>query len=401
MKKQLLFQLFLLPVLVFCQGNWSKVEFSNNPKSRMSALSFTCQNRVFLLGGEDSAFNTIEDFHELDLKLKSWKILKKNYPGRYANGQVAFVIDSFAYVGSGLNSNYGCLNTFYKYDVRKDTFYKIANLPGSARFEAVAFSANGFGYVGLGMDDLGTALADFYEYNPQKNTWKRIENFPGGPRYSAIGVSYNDIGIVGLGANSSQVNSKVFNDLYSYNAKIGVWKKLPDFNSGGRYENIAFNFQGVPFIGLGFLEGVGIDKKLYTFDSINENWDLIEINDDFLGFSSSAFVFDDMFIVGLGKKNNTEMNTNYYSFKKWGLKSNVLKTPQIQIFPNPASHNLVIISTNPIPTEDIKIFDIKGNKILDLEIHRIQDRIEINIENLVEGIYLIKIDDTTNKFIKS
>jgi hypothetical protein len=62
---------------------------------------------------------------------------------------------------------------------------------------------------------------------------------------------------------------------------------------------------------------------------------------------------------------------------------------------------LVIISTNPIPTEDIKIFDIRGNKILDLEIHRIQDRIEINIENLVEGIYLIKIDDTTNRFIKS
>lgn len=386
-----------MPLLAFGQGYWTKEVLTNNPAGRSSTVTFTCLNRAFMLGGDDSSFNTLEDFYELDMKSKSWKKPKSVYPGIIGGGQVAFVVDSFAYIGLGYNSTYGCSKEFYKYDILKDAFTKIANFPGSARFEGVAFSANGKGYVGLGMDDFGAVLSDFYEYNPKTNSWKKITNFPGVARYSGIATSFKENGIVGLGATAS---STVLNDLYSYNCIDGVWKKLADFNQGGRYENVAFSFQGIPYIGLGFLEGVGIDKKLYQYDSFTGTWNQMEINNNFLGFASSVFVFDDLFVVGFGKKNNTILNTDFYSFRKWGLDVPSIDKPWVKVYPNPCNKHLNIRLDGSMIDSKLSILDFSGKILKSIELRHGQDFIQVNIDDLIQGMYFVKFNNQYIRFFK-
>jgi N-acetylneuraminic acid mutarotase len=398
MKKKILLNLIFMPLLAFGQGYWTKEVLTNNPAGRSSAVTFTCLNRSFVLGGDDSSFNTIDDFYELDINAKTWKKPKSKYPGKMGGGQVAFVVDSFAYIGLGYNSTYGCSYEFYKYDVLKDAFTKIANFPGSARFEGVAFSANGKGYVGLGMDDFGEVLSDFYEYNPKTNSWKKIANFPGTARYSGVATSFKENGIVGLGATAKLT---VLNDLYSYNSIDGVWKKLDDFNVGGRYENVAFSYQGIPYIGLGFLEGVGIDKKLYQFDSFSGTWNLMEINNNFTGFSSSVFVFDDLFVVGFGKKNNTVLNTEFYSFRKWGMQLSSIEKPMIQVHPNPCNNQLIINLNELTNVSKLSILDYSGKLLMDIDLNLHPNSIIVDISNLAQGIYFVKMKDTNIRFVKN
>ncbi len=397
-KRNLFLTVFLLPLLSFGQGYWTKEVFANNPAGRTSAVTFTCLNRAFLLGGDDSSFNTVEDFYELDIITKSWKKPKSKYPGMIGGGQVAFVVDSFAYIGLGYNSTYGCSKEFYKYDVTNDAFTKIATFPGAARFEGVAFSANGKGYVGLGMDDFGSVYSDFYEYDPKANTWRKIANFPGTARYSGVATSFKDKGIVGLGATAS---STVLNDMYAYYSISGEWKKLDDFNIGGRYENVAFTFQGIPYIGLGFLEGVGIDKKLYQYDSFSGTWNLMEINNNFSGFSSSVLVFDDLFVVGFGKKNNTVLNTDFYSFKKWGLNISSLKYMTVQVYPNPCNDQLNIKLRESISESEISILDFSGKLLKDIELNTLNNEVVVNLNNFPQGLYFVKFKDQYIRFFKN
>ncbi len=398
MKKIIVLYLLLMPLLSFGQGYWTKEVFANNPAGRSSAITFTCLNRAFLLGGGDSSFNTVEDFYELDINAKSWKKPKSNYPGMIGAGQVAFVVDSFAYVGLGYNSNYGCSKEFYKYDVINDAFTKIATFPGEARFESVAFTANGKGYVGLGMDDFGSVYSDFYEYDPKANTWKKIVDFPGTARYSGVATSFRENGIVGLGATAA---STVLNDMYAYNTISREWKKLDDFNVGGRYENVAFTFQGIPYIGLGFLEAVGIDRKLYQYDSFSGSWNLMEINNNFIGFSSSVLVFDDLFVVGFGKKNNTVLNTDFYSFKKWGLNLSTLGNKSIQVYPNPCSSQLNIKLRESQSESEISIIDFSGKLLKDIKLKIGDNEVVVELDDFEQGLYFVKFKDQYVRFVKN
>lgn len=379
------------------QGFWSKETLNNSPKSRFSATTFTCNNRAFLIGGADSSFNTVEDYLELDYKTKTWIKPKQGYPGSIGEGQVAFVIDSCAYIGLGFNSSFGCTKEFYKFDVSKDSFYKIATFPGNARYEAVAFTANKKGYCGLGMDEYGRCYTDFYEYNPVTNKWLKLADFPGGPRFSAIAINHKDSGFIGLGID---VNFNYKNDIYSYNCITNNWAKLANFGTGGRYENVAFSFQGIPYIGIGFLENVGIDKSIFQLDTNTGNWNKIELNNNFLGFASSVLVFDNQFIVGFGKKNNTDLNSEFYSFQKWGLTTQRINRDKIEISPNPFHDKLFIQPLIGATNSTLSIDNSIGQEIIKLNLTNLDSPTVIETSKLKPGLYYLKIDDRRFKLLK-
>jgi len=189
--------------------------------------------------------------------------------------------------------------------------------------------------------------------------------------------------------------------LYSYNAIDGVWKKLADFNVGGRYENVAFSFQGIPYIGLGFLEGVGIDKNLYQYDSFSGTWNQIEINNNFLGFASSVFVFNDLFVVGFGKKNNTVLNTEFYSFRKWGLDVLSIKQQSTQIYPNPCNNELNIKLNGSKNVSKLIISDFAGKILKYIDLGLGQELVQVNLDDLIQGMYFVKLNDQYIRFVKN
>src|ERR1700680_533032 len=74
-----------------------------------------------------------------------------------------------------------------------------SQLNGPARSEAVSFVINNFAYVGTGWDGLNTRYTDFWKYDPAGNVWSQVTSMPGAGRSSAIAFSANGKGYVGTG----------------------------------------------------------------------------------------------------------------------------------------------------------------------------------------------------------
>ena len=69
-----------------------------------------------------------------------------------------------------------------------------------------------------------------------------------------------------------------------------------------------------------------------------------------------------------------------------------LAKDQIQVFPNPASQNIRIMSS--LPNEEIvfKIFDLNGSeKLCKTQISSAEGQIELDIDNLSSGIYILNV----------
>ena len=53
-----------------------------------------------------------------------------------------------------------------------------SQLNGPARSEAVSFVIDNFAYVGTGWDGLNTRYNDFWKYDPINNVWSQVTSMP-------------------------------------------------------------------------------------------------------------------------------------------------------------------------------------------------------------------------------
>ena len=75
-----------------------------------------------------------------------------------------------------------------------------SQLNGPARSEAVSFVINNFAYVGTGWDGLNTRYNDFWKYDPAGNVWTQVSSMPDSTmRSSATAFSVGNLAFVGTG----------------------------------------------------------------------------------------------------------------------------------------------------------------------------------------------------------
>jgi len=82
---------------------------------------------------------------QLDPVTYTWSQLS-DYPGGNRNGSICFVIDKYAYVGTGIQSGL-IRNSVYKYDIELNSWAEIPSLPELALRGAIGFSLNNRGYI--------------------------------------------------------------------------------------------------------------------------------------------------------------------------------------------------------------------------------------------------------------
>jgi hypothetical protein len=73
---------------------------------------------------------------------------------------------------------------------------------------------------------------------------------------------------------------------------------------------------------------------------------------------------------------------------------------EIKIYPNPATNILYIQNRNSI--ENIRIYNTQG-KLIDIKLNISiinHNELKLNIENFTSGVYIIKIGNSSKKFIK-
>lgn len=199
-----------------------------------------------------------------------------DFVGVARNGAVSFTINDTAYVGSGVTNTGSSTQSkrvgdFMKYDAGADDWYSMASLPeGAERAYAVAFSANGKGYVGLGTNDGYTGLKDFWEYNPKTNTWRKVADFPGIARYGAIAFSINGKGYVGCGYDGSNE----LNDFYEYTPGTGdgagSWKAIASIKSKRKWP-FAFVMNNKGYVGGGYNNSAA-DPSFYVYNPEDNTW---------------------------------------------------------------------------------------------------------------------------------
>jgi len=88
-----------------------------------------------------------------------------------------------------------------------------------------------------------------------------------------------------------------------------------------------------------------------------------------------------------------DLNTQYIPANIQGvLSTKELKGTSTSIYPNPVKDKLFVENTHE---EEIQIFDVQGKLVLKADDARI-----IDVSGLQEGVYFLKAEHKTSKFIK-
>jgi len=229
---------------------------------------------------------------------------------------VSFVINNYAYVGTGwdgLNTRY---NDFWRYDPVNNVWSQAASMPvGTARSSAIAFVANNKGYVGTGYDGF-SYLSDMYEFDPELGEWNKKADFAGGVRYEAVAFGLNNKGYVGTGNDGSNA----LKDFYEYDPSLDVWTDI-GFSGNKRYGAVTFVYNNKAYLVTGVNSGV-MQTDFWVFNPASDSakWtQLRNINN----YSSDAY--DDAyttiarwngaaFISGIYAYISTGENGIYYTY---------------------------------------------------------------------------------------
>jgi hypothetical protein len=184
-----------------------------------------------------------------------------------------------------------------------------AQLTGPARSEAVSFVIDNFAYIGTGWDGLNTRYNDFWQYDPGLNLWTQVINMPDSTgRSSAVAFATRGKGYVGTGYNGSAF----LNDFYQFDPSANLWTRIADYAGGSRYEAVAFSIGNFGYAGTGF-DGAYALKDFYKYDPVQDSWTYLGFNGN-KRYGAVAFVYDNAGYVVTGV-NNGIMQTDFWKFE--------------------------------------------------------------------------------------
>lgn len=211
----------------------------------MYPQGFAINGKGYVCGGRtfDSRGNSLPFYQlwELDTATRVWT-RKADVPVDVAQG-ASFVLGNDAYVVSR--------NAVYRYDQPGNSWTRLADFPGAARFQGNSCAINGKGYLGLGIDAYTAVLYnDWWEYDPAADHWTRKTNFAGGTRMSSFSFAVDTKGYVCAGEKVSGSTVSYPGDCWQYDPVANTWLQRANMptshllggaglngtvNSGGHY----------------------------------------------------------------------------------------------------------------------------------------------------------------------
>lgn len=244
-------------------------------------------------------------------------VKQSDFEGVTRSGGISMVIGDFAYAGLGFDGD-EYLKDFWRYDVNRNFWERMASFPGQGRISAVAFSVAGKGYVGTGYnDDLDDEeLADFWEYDPVANTWQQRSDFGGGARYGAVAFAIDDKGYVGTGYDGNY-----YKDFWRYDPTADTWTQTISLFGSKREQAVAFVVDGQAYVGSGRNNGQNV-FDFWSYNPTAETWTEItptdddDYYDDYKAAVSrhGASVIVNGSIAYIGAGFTTTITTTFYSF---------------------------------------------------------------------------------------
>lgn len=426
-------------------NTWTqKADFGGS--ARTEAVGFSLGSKGFIGTGEAGYHAYKNDFWEYDPAANTWS-QKADFGGSARSEAVGFSIGNNGYIGTGSNYEGGdnYYKDFWEYDPAANTWTQQTNFGGSARTEAVGFSIGNKGYIGTGRKDYGPSESistrSFWEYDPDANMWTKKAAFGGDERSSATGFSIGNKGYIGTGYNDDFWFGPLihYGDFWEYDPDTDTWTRKADLGGVARYHATGFSIGNKGYIGTGYNWGYKNDFWGYTPDSSSCSvpadlavtnitsssatlkWYTAGVAEGYkvrYKVSGTSEWTHHKITTGKSRQlNNLSSNTSY----TWQVKTYCSVNPGVssdwsakeeftteslrlgdefvgqisfQIYPNPASHKIVITFQSNAKGE-LQILNLVGQIVFSKEINSTTE--EIDVSKFQNGIYLITVATSIHK----
>lgn len=303
---------------------------------RHLACGFSMNNKGYITLGQGLGAPFMKDLWEFDKATQTWT-QKADFPGTPRRAAASFVVNGFAYIGTGEDAQ-GLCNDMFRYDPLTNLWDPVSSFPGGGRRQAAAFELNGYGWIATG--DGGMLKNDLWSYNTVTDLWQQKADLPGQARAGAVAWSTSPSAYVATGQNPQ---GEFLGDVWQYNYYQNAWVQKNDFGGGPRTNACAFVINGSAFLGGGY------------------NGNLL---DDFYGYTGLASAQEE-------------------------------QQDDLEVFPNPSNGTFYVRGTNaPIHCE---IMGLDGRKVSSMELTEFQPA---SIEGFPSGTYLLHLSLSNRLWIK-
>ncbi len=180
-------------------------------------VGYSINGRGYFTSGNNSAGQLDYSLLQYDPVSDSWS-RKADFPGTPRTEATGFSVGEKAYLLTGSVGN-TYLKDLWVYDTSLDKWKQLNNFPGSAREQSSGFSINGLGYT-LGGLTLGVnsdrVLRDVWMYNPNTDTWTKLEDFPGAARFASVTFVVNGKAYYATGYGIGSDGPGLLKDLWEF-----------------------------------------------------------------------------------------------------------------------------------------------------------------------------------------
>lgn len=365
-----------------------------NGLKRERAVAFSIDNYGYVGTGVDTAEMVLNDFWKFDPILNAWSQIA-TLPGSVRRNATAFSINDKGYVGTGINtvnsSDFGSmrLNDLWEYSPTSNSWVEKASYPGaSGIYFVTAFSTNTKGYLCGGKLGANFYTNQLWEYNPNTDSWTQKLNFPGGVRYQMSSFTIDGKGYVGLGVD----NDLYRDDIYEFDPSTSQWTQKAPLPGSARGGAVAFSLGQRGFICMG--TNGGLLGDLWQYNPFSNDWSVKANYDGSSRKNAVAFIAYNKAYVGTGKGNSGK-KSSFYQY----IPSSILGIHEfdneLSIYPNPVQEQLHLKNI-PISVKRIKIIAMDGSVVINTA-----NSSHIDVTSISTGIYQLIAEDALGTPISS
>ncbi|MFM7644023.1 MAG: kelch repeat-containing protein [Sphingomonadales bacterium] len=376
-----------LPFFVLGQYNtWTKLNDVGMGK-RERATGFAIGSVGYLCGGIDTAEVIHKDLWAYNPQADAWT-QKADLPGSPRRDAISFVMDNYAFVGSGMDSVSGptgnILKDFWRYNPQSNSWSAIADFPGAGGqgiYFATGFSVAGKGYLCGGKTGPNVYSSQLWEYKPSNNQWIQRANFPGGVRYQMISFVVGAKAYVGMGTDQNIYKK----DVYCYNPGANSWQPIAPFPAYERAAASTFTLEERGFVCLG--NNGGLLSDLIEYNPKTDSWTLRSAYGGSERKGAISFVIDNKAYVGTGKGTSGKKDS-WYVYEPSNYAALEELEAQIQIYPNPVESTVHIDGLSK-QINELSIYNAMG-KLIQRYNFQAYDVESIDLTTLPQGAYILQ-----------
>lgn len=373
----------LLSLSFMSYGQWTELNLFPGT-IRDDGVVLLRHHEVFVGTGIDANFNNLSSFQHFSDAASQPNWLPGVPMPNGAERQAAIgVSDSTnGYVFGGLTSGTS-RNDLWKFNYTNQSWIQLASLPDSGRYGAAGFLLQNDIYVVSGAETGSSSCSEIWKYSIANDTWTAQSNTPFGSRWRSAFISNDSLGYLFGGVDSTGAYRS---ELYSFSPNHG-WKEIGQHPNGG----------------LAFAAMVAINNRLYIFggSDVNNHYSAelwyFNLNNNTWHSETSlpgdglrevmAWSLNSAFYFTCGLKQDGSRSAKTWRFLP-SFSNEERQTPKTILSPTLARNHILIQHVSPT-LDTVEVISEDGVILQSITKHPTAEK--INVQNLPNGIYLIRI----------